>query len=101
MIKGVNKQIVEINYTKNDYIEKAILIINPSKSALSKEIISQKANDYMQTIINKKDDSYLRTIKSQARIMKNMKKKKKAIATAIGLSFFLIATIISVIILLV
>lgn len=50
MIKGVNKQIVEINYTKNDYIEKAILIINPSKATVPKDIISKKANEYMKTI---------------------------------------------------
>lgn len=50
MIKGVNKQIVEINYTKNDYIEKAILIINPSKAEVPKDIISRKANEYMKTI---------------------------------------------------
>lgn len=54
MIKGVNKQIVEINYTKNDYIEKAILIINPSKSAIPKAVLSKKADDYMKTITNQK-----------------------------------------------
>ncbi len=51
MIKGVNKQIVEINYTKNDYIEKAILIINPEKSKLPKEIISRQADAYMKTLL--------------------------------------------------
>lgn len=51
MIKGVNKQIVEINYTQNDYIEKAILIINPEKSKLSKELINQKADAYMKTLL--------------------------------------------------
>lgn len=51
MIKGVNKQIVEINYTQNDYIEKAILIINPEKSKLSKDLIKQKADAYMKTLL--------------------------------------------------
>lgn len=51
MIKGVNKKIVEINYTKNDYIEKAILIINPSKSNSPDFLINKKVDDYMKTLI--------------------------------------------------
>lgn len=97
MIKGVNKQIVEINYTKNDYIEKAILIINPSKSSVSKEIISQKADDYMQTIISKKNEDYLHSIKKQAKVLKE---KQKMIAAAIFLSVSLVVTLIAIIILL-
>lgn len=53
MIKGVNKQIVEINYTKNDYIEKAILIIKPEKSKLPKAFLTQKADSYMQSLLPK------------------------------------------------
>ena len=51
MIKGVSKQIVEINYTQDDYVEKAILIINPQKSKLSRELLTQKAGDYMETLL--------------------------------------------------
>lgn len=32
MIRGVNKQIIEINETQNEYFEKAILFVRPSKS---------------------------------------------------------------------
>lgn len=49
-LKGVNKQIVEINYTKDDYVQKAILIINPEKSNLNKNIINKKAFDYMESL---------------------------------------------------
>lgn len=49
-LKGVNKQIVEINYTKDDYVQKAILIINPEKSNLKKNIINKKAFDYMESL---------------------------------------------------
>lgn len=51
MIKGVNKQIVEINYTKDDYVEKAILIINPKKSGLPKALLSEKARSYMNGVL--------------------------------------------------
>lgn len=49
-LKGVNKQIVEINYTKNDYVEKAILIINPEKKYLGESIIKNKAQGYLDTL---------------------------------------------------
>ncbi len=49
-LKGVNKQIIEINYTKDDYVQKAILIINPEKSSLNKNIINKKAFDYMDSL---------------------------------------------------
>lgn len=47
MIKGVNKQIVEINCTKDDYIQKAILFVNPQKSSVSRDIINIKAQNYL------------------------------------------------------
>lgn len=47
MIKGVNKQIIEINSTRNEYIEKAILFINPQKAQIPQRIINQKAQSYL------------------------------------------------------
>lgn len=49
-LKGVNKQIVEINYTRDDYVEKAILIINPDKRHLGQKLIKQKANAYINSL---------------------------------------------------
>lgn len=57
MIKGVNKQIVEINYTRDDYIERAILFINPEKSKLPKPLLDRKAEDYMKTLLPEKKQS--------------------------------------------
>jgi len=51
MIKGVNKQIVEINYTRDEYIEKAILILNPEKCRLPKELLNEKADAYMRALL--------------------------------------------------
>lgn len=47
LIKGVNKQIVEINCTRDEYIEKAILFVNPQKMNVSKAIIAKKAQEYL------------------------------------------------------
>lgn len=52
-VKGVNKQIVEINCTNDDYVEKAILILNPAKSNLPGEMLQQKADAYLQTLLPK------------------------------------------------
>lgn len=51
MIKGVNKQIVEINDTKNEYVEKAILIINPQKASLPKAVIDRNAALYVEKLL--------------------------------------------------
>ena len=50
MIKGVSKKVIEINYTNSDYIEKAILIINPKKSQESDRLINQKALEYISSL---------------------------------------------------
>lgn len=93
MIKGVNKQIVEINYTKNDYIEKAILIINPNKSCLPKAIITQKADDYMKTIMNKKSDP--ERVLPQHRKQKKQTISKPVMILSILLLLMLILLIVS------
>ena len=46
MLKGVNKSVVEINNTDNDYIEKAILFIKPDKQGSHLAIINLNANKY-------------------------------------------------------
>lgn len=47
MIKGVNKKIVEINRTGNEYIEKAILILNPKMECEDKNFIRKNAEDFL------------------------------------------------------
>lgn len=51
MIKGVNKQIVEINCTRDEYIERAILFVNPQKAKLPRELLEKKAGDYLNTLL--------------------------------------------------
>ena len=51
MIKGVNRKIVEINRTGNDYFEKAILFINPQKSYSSTQQIDQWAEEYLDSVL--------------------------------------------------
>ena len=43
MIRGVNKQIIEVNETENEYFEKAILFVRASKSDISTGRLHQQA----------------------------------------------------------
>ncbi len=54
MIKGVNKRIVEINNTQNEYFEKAILYIKPEKSSLPQRELSEEAINYLNSLGFKK-----------------------------------------------
>lgn len=51
MIKGVNKQIVEINCTRDEYIERAILFVNPQKAKLPRDLLEKKAGEYLNSLL--------------------------------------------------
>lgn len=59
MMKGVNKQIVEINHTDNDYFEKAILYVKPDKINFTKQELSHEAEQYLNSLGFRKKDSKL------------------------------------------
>ena len=47
MVKGVNKQIIEINDTGNKYFERVLLFVSPGKKDLPSELLQTKAKDYV------------------------------------------------------
>lgn len=49
MVKGVNKQIVEIVRTDNAYFEKAILFVNPEKSMTDQKELQEQADFFVET----------------------------------------------------
>lgn len=59
MMKGVNKQIVEINRTDSDFFEKAVLYIKPDKINLPKQEISHEAEEYLNSLGFRKKESKL------------------------------------------
>ncbi len=61
MLKGVNKRIVEINNTGNEYFEKAILFIKPEAETLPKERINHMADDYLGKLGQKKKKQSIMT----------------------------------------
>ena len=47
MIRGVNKKIIEVKNTGNDYFERAILFVRDQKKEISEEMLSKKADAYI------------------------------------------------------
>lgn len=50
MLKGVNKQIIEINNTGNDYFEKVLFFVRPEYCSLSHRKLETGAQSYMEQL---------------------------------------------------
>lgn len=50
MLKGVNKQIIEISNTGNDYFEKVLFFVRPECSALPQHKLESGAHSYMEQL---------------------------------------------------
>ena len=48
MLKGVNKQVIEVTDTGNRYIKKAILFIDPEKAAYDSDFLIHQAKKYLK-----------------------------------------------------
>lgn len=49
MIKGVNKQVLEINETQNGYFEKAIFFVKPEYSGMSEGKLRESAKKEVES----------------------------------------------------
>ena len=63
VIKGVNKQIVEIKCTNNEYFDRALLFVNSRCNMFAKELSEEMAGDYIAQLISelpeeKKPDAF-------------------------------------------
>lgn len=58
MIKGVNKQVVEITETGNEYFEKAIFFVRPEYSGLSEGKLREKANSAIDKTVTPPKGKY-------------------------------------------
>ena len=50
MVKGVNKQIIEINNTDSIYFEKAVFYLRPHINALPPDVSREEAEEYISQI---------------------------------------------------
>lgn len=53
MVKGVNKQIIEINGEDSDYFDRAILFVKPERKFLTKKNLEKQANSYVSGLEGK------------------------------------------------
>ncbi|MGI6745887.1 MAG: hypothetical protein BWY46_01313 [Firmicutes bacterium ADurb.Bin300] len=77
MIKGVNKQVVEINETGNEYFEKAIFFVRPEYSRMGEGRLREKAKN----AIDKASSPPKRKGKGTVRSLSNT---LKLLAAAVG-----------------
>ena len=50
MVKGINKQIIEIKCTNNELFEKAMLFVSPSPAGLGKRRLERQAKRYVDEL---------------------------------------------------
>ena len=50
MVRGVNKAVIEINDTENEFIERAILFVNPKYADRERRQIDEYAKRYLKGI---------------------------------------------------
>ena len=50
MVRGVNRQIIEINDTGNKYFEKALLFVAPGRSEESESKLNFEAREYLLSL---------------------------------------------------
>lgn len=87
MVKGVNKQIIEINDTGNSYFEKVLLFVAPGKSDKTAEKLKSEAKSYLLNL-----SSEYKTTGGIREHIEN-KKKRKTIFLACLVSAVLLAAV--------
>ncbi|MBQ1186333.1 MAG: hypothetical protein IIX54_01415 [Clostridia bacterium] len=91
MVKGVNKQIIEINDTGNKYFEKVLLFVAPGKKDMPPELLNTRAKEYVIEFSN----SISPSISLRERITRKKAKKR---AILISVSAITVAVITALII---
>ena len=73
MLRGVNKQIIEINCTDNRYFEKAILFVRPEFADISEAKMRDNASEFLKLIETEKE--IVKPIKSPKKTKLQINKK--------------------------
>lgn len=61
MVKGVNKQIIEVVNTEDAFFEKAILFVNPEKIGIGEDMKLRKADQYVKKLSEQQKKQKLRS----------------------------------------
>ncbi len=80
MVKGVNRQIIEINDTGNNYFEKALLFVAPGRSDTPNAKLKAEAKHYLLSLSKAQEPKTLR----QRHKIKMRKKHLIVISSAVA-----------------
>lgn len=94
MVKGVNRQIIEINNTGDRYFEKVLLFVTPGRSGVSERELHKRAEEYVLGLSEKKPPE-----QSLRKRWSNKQKRKKILITIcsvalIGIIFAVVLNIL-------
>lgn len=89
MLKGVNRQIIEINDTGNKYFEKALLFVAAGRSNMSASELNRHAQEYILTLSPKTQEP-----PSLRAHCENKKRKKVIICVSAALVICAVAVIV-------
>lgn len=90
MVRGVNKQIIEINNTGNKYFERVLLFVAPGKKDLPPDLLYAKAEEYVVEFSGGRPE----TFSLRETVTKKNAKKRKLVLSAIILSAAVITALI-------
>jgi len=93
MLRGVNKQIIEVNNTGNRYFDKALLFINPQYADISRHKLDIEANKYIESLENVAANSSVGYLKKSTK--KGIIRTSLVFSISIVLLILLIYTIFS------
>ncbi|MBQ8869700.1 MAG: hypothetical protein IJ027_08365 [Oscillospiraceae bacterium] len=80
MIRGVNKQVIEVLNTENEYFEKAILIVSERYVECNRAKFDRKANEYVAGIVPFSESYEKRKEKMPGKIKKTLFEAAKYLA---------------------
>ena len=92
MVKGVNKTIIEINETGNEYFEKIILYVSPKYSSVNSLKIKKAVGEELKKI----NGNSIKNGKSLRRMIKMKNRRRVIIGTCCVAALIVCATLITI-----
>ncbi|MBQ7799431.1 MAG: hypothetical protein IJ370_02970 [Oscillospiraceae bacterium] len=80
MIRGVNKQVIEVLNTENEYFERAILVVSDRYLECNRAKLDRKANEYVAGIVPFSEKYEKRKEKMPKKIRKTLLEAAKYLA---------------------
>ncbi len=89
MVKGVNKNIIEINDTGNEIFEKVILYVKPQYNNISNKLLNSETEKILNSFTQKTDnDIFVQNKKSSKVVVYLFAAVLLAILTVVGFIIF-------------